>query len=58
MMIPSLIVVWLLGSWVIAVLGRRRRFGFWGYFFASVLLTPIIGVLLLAAAIPPRPRKA
>lgn len=30
--------------------GRNRRFGFWGYFFASVLLTPPIGVLLVIAS--------
>jgi uncharacterized membrane protein len=30
--------------------GRRRPFGFWGYFFGSIILTPIIGCLLLAAA--------
>ncbi len=37
---------------VIGVLGRNRRLGFWGYFFGSLLLTPIIGVLLLLAAVP------
>ena len=33
-------------------LGRRLRFGFWGYFFVSVFLTPIIGLLMLIAAVP------
>ena len=47
-----LIPAWLIGSIVVAVLGRNRRFGFWGYFFSSVLLTPIVGLLLLLAAIP------
>ncbi len=54
MMIPSVIAVWFLASLVIAFFGSQRRFGFWGYFFGSLLLSPIIGVLLLAAAIPPR----
>jgi hypothetical protein len=49
---PIIIPVWLIGAIVVATLGRNRRFGFWGYFFASLLLTPIIGLLMLVAAIP------
>lgn len=58
-MIP-LIAAWLVFAVIIGFFGRNRRFRFWGYFFASVLLTPIIGLLLLIAAIPvkqPRPHK-
>jgi hypothetical protein len=47
-----LIAAWLVLAVIIAFFGRNRRFRFWGYFFASVLLTPIIGLLLLIAAIP------
>jgi hypothetical protein len=57
-MIPSLIILWIVSSFLIAVAGQRFRFGFWGYLFASLLLTPVIGVLLLAAAIPVRNRRA
>ena len=35
---------------LIAVLGHNRKFGFWGYFFASLLFTPLIGVLLVIAS--------
>ncbi len=35
---------------VIGFWGRNRRFGFWGYFFASALLTPAIGALLVIAS--------
>ena len=31
----------------VAVAGSNRKFGFWGYFFASLLFTPMIGVLLV-----------
>lgn len=50
----GLIVVWLLGAVVIGFLGRNLRFRFWGYFFVSILLTPVIGLLMLIAAIPPK----
>jgi ABC-type glycerol-3-phosphate transport system permease component len=53
-MIPTIVIVWLVASLLIAFAGSKFRFGFWGYLFASLLLTPIIGVLLLAAAVPPR----
>ncbi len=52
-MVP-VIVLWVIGAILIGFLGRRYRFGFWGYFFATILLTPIVGVLLLAAAVPTR----
>lgn len=34
----------------IGLMGRHYRFGFWGYFFASLLLSPPIGVICLLAA--------
>lgn len=34
-------------SVVIAFLGRNRKFGFWGYFFGSLLLTPFVGLVLV-----------
>jgi hypothetical protein len=47
-------IAWFLGSLIIALFGSRFRFGFWGYFFGSILLSPVVGFLLLMAAIPPR----
>lgn len=52
-----LIIAWFVCSFIIALLGAKFRFGFWGYLFGSLLLSPVIGLLFLAAAIPPRPRK-
>lgn len=49
-----IIPVWIVASLIIAALGSKLRFGFWGYFFASMLLTPVIGILLLAAGYPPK----
>jgi len=34
--------------------GRRRRIGFWGYFFSSLIFTPVIGLLFLFFATPRR----
>lgn len=49
---------WFVVSFVIALFGRRYRFGFWGYLFGSLLLSPVVGALLLAAAVPRRPERA
>ncbi len=53
----QLIPVWLLGAILVGFFGRNKRFGFWGYFFSSILLTPVIGLLLLLAAIPRREQQ-
>jgi len=42
---------------LIALAGRNRPLGFWGYFFGSLLLTPPIGILLLLAAGHNRARR-
>ncbi|XPV77540.1 MAG: hypothetical protein ACNI27_06410 [Desulfovibrio sp.] len=47
-----------LSSLLIALIGRRSRFGFWGMLFASLLFTPIIGVLLLLVMTNTPPEKA
>lgn len=37
-------------SLVIGYLGRKRRMGFWGLFFGSMFLTPLIGLVILLAS--------
>jgi hypothetical protein len=40
---------------IVAILGRNKTIGFWGFFFFSVILTPIIGISILIIA---KDRKA
>jgi len=42
-----IIVALILISAIIGYSGRHRKMGFWGYFFASIMLTPLIGLLLV-----------
>ena len=37
------------------IAGRKRRIGFWGFLFASILFTPFISLMFLYFATP---RKA
>lgn len=41
---------------ILGFVGRDHKFGFWGYFFCSLFLTPLLGVLLVVAS-DKRPRK-
>ena len=52
MMPVMLILVCIALAYFIGFLGRNRKLGFWGHFFASLLLTPIIGFLLVIATDP------
>ncbi|MBW2185760.1 MAG: hypothetical protein JRG71_04920 [Deltaproteobacteria bacterium] len=45
-----MILIVFIASFIVALLGRNRKFGFWGYFFSSLLLSPIIGLLLVIAS--------
>lgn len=35
---------------LVALLGWKRKFGFWGYFFCSIALTPWMGLLFVLAS--------
>ena len=51
-MLPLLIIglVYVSLAAIIAYAGRRRKFGGWGYFFAGIVLTPLMGLLLVLAS--------
>ena len=37
-------------SLFVAFLGKNRKFGFWGFFFSSLLFTPVAGMLAYFAS--------
>jgi uncharacterized membrane protein len=49
---PLALVGYTLASLVIAWAGRKYRFGFWGYFFACLFFTPLIGAIIVIASVP------
>ncbi len=53
-MLGVLFIVVILSA-LVALMGINRKLGFWGYFFASMLLSPLIGFLLVLASDPRRP---
>lgn len=51
----SIFIAYVAGSILVAYLGRNTRFGFWGNFFGSLLMTPMVGLLMVLAAGPSKP---
>jgi len=43
------VIVYFVFCIMIAVLGVHKPLGFWGYLVSSIVLTPLIGLLLIAA---------
>lgn len=41
---------------LVAYWGQRRKWGYWGYLWSSVLFTPLLGALFVLAADPPPKR--
>lgn len=48
------IIAYVGSALVLGLAGRHRKLGGWGYFFASLMLTPVLGLLLLLASDPRR----
>ena len=40
-------LICILISFFFGYLGRNKKMGFWGYFFATLMLTPFVGAILL-----------
>ncbi len=43
------IILYVMLCWVLAFIGRNAKLSFWGNFWISVILTPIIGIVVLLA---------
>lgn len=48
----AILIGYFMAALTLGYLGRHRKMGFWGYFFGSIVLTPIIGTLLVLASDP------
>jgi hypothetical protein len=48
----TIIIVYLLLCLFIGFLGRKRKWAFWGYLWASLLFSPFLGLLFLLASDP------
>ena len=57
LLILESLVVYVLLSFVVAFLGRRRRIGIWGFFFLSLIVTPFFTAVFIFFAAPVRVRR-
>ncbi len=57
---PWVLILWIAASWLIGMLGKDKRFGFFGNFLVSFLFRPLVGAIVLVASDdrpPPRYTK-
>lgn len=47
---PWVMLLWIALSWVIGMLGREKRFGFFGNFLVAFLFSPLVGAIVLLAS--------
>lgn len=50
--VHPLLIVYAAVCLFIGVLGANRTMGFWGYFFASAVFTPIVGFIMMLISRP------
>jgi len=50
-------IAYIAAALIIGLMGINRKMGFWGYFFGTLLLGPIIGLFLLLASDRKAPPK-
>ena len=48
----ELLLPYLAGCLLAGILGRKRRIGFWGFCFASMVFTPLVALSFLYFASP------
>lgn len=44
-----LVIAYLLFAYFLGMVGRDYKFGFWGNFLLSVILTPVMGLIIVLA---------
>ena len=59
MPIPYLAILWIIGSLIAGLMGRRRWLGFLGSFVFALVLSPILAIAVLILTHPSKaPSKA
>jgi hypothetical protein len=45
--IGGLIIFWIVLSLIVATFGSEKKIGYWGVFWCSLLLSPIVGIIVI-----------
>lgn len=48
----SHLIIYIVLCLLVGFFGQKKRFGFWGYFIASLIFTPIGGILMIIPSEP------
>jgi hypothetical protein len=48
----TVLLIYIVAAALVASLGIHRKWGFWGFFVISLILTPLIGLFIIMATDP------
>lgn len=51
-MVIVLLFFWLIAAFVIGFMGSGKKIGYWGVFFISVFLSPVVGIIVAIVSPP------
>ena len=54
---PQLIAAYIVLSLIVAIVGRNRQIGFWGFFILSLIVTPIVTGVFMLICTPKRAKR-
>lgn len=55
-LVVLLCLVWLIPSLLVAYSGSNKQLGYWGVFWLSIFLSPLVGLICgLASSVKPKP---
>jgi hypothetical protein len=57
LMVPQFAIAYLILVLIVALLGRNKAIGFWGFFLLSLILTPVVTGLFMIINRERRPRR-
>lgn len=58
LMVPQFAIAYVILALIVALLGRNKAIGFWGFFLLSLILTPIVTGIFMIIYRDRKPRRA
>jgi uncharacterized membrane protein len=58
LMVPQFAIAYIILALIVALLGRNKAIGFWGFFLLSLILTPIVIGVFMIINRDRKPRRA
>ena len=57
LMVPQFFIAYVILALIVALLGRNKAIGFWGFFLLSLILTPVVTGIFMIINRDRKPRR-